>query len=160
MRNIIAGEKYVEPVGEIVVWNHTSGEKAVVEFKPAKGIWGGRAEEVAITTYTKDGQTGLRAEGTWTEGIRMVPDGEEIWRIGHLVENEDKFCGFPVFTAQLSEITPVEEGFLPPTDSRLRPDRKLHELGNMNEAEELKMKLEERAESETSRGEGAHCNVV
>jgi oxysterol-binding protein-related protein 3/6/7 len=143
MRNIIAGEKYVEPVGEIVVWNHTSGEKAVVEFKPAKGIWGGRAEEVAVTTYGKDGEVGLRAEGTWTGSIRIVPSGEEIWRVGELVKNEDDFCGFPVFTAQLSEITPIEHGFLPPTDSRLRPDRKLHELCNLDEAEEIKVRLEE-----------------
>lgn len=143
MRNIIAGEKYIEPVGEVIVWNHTSGEKAVVEFKPAKGMWGGRAEDVGITTYTKDGSVGSRAEGKWTESIRMVPSGEELWKVGDLIENEDKFCGFPVFTAQLSEITKMEEGFLPPTDSRLRPDRKLHELGKMDEAEEIKVQLEE-----------------
>lgn len=143
MRNIIAGEKYVEPVGEIVVWNHTSGEKAVVEFKPAKGMWGGRAEEVNITTYSKEGDVGLRAAGKWTESIKIMPSGEEVWKVGELVKDEDKYCGFPVFSAQLSDITAVEDGFLPPTDSRLRPDRKLHELCKMNEAEEIKVRLEE-----------------
>ena len=152
MRNIIAGEKYIEPVGEIVVWNHTNGEKAIVEFKPAKGIWSGRAEDVAITTFTKDGSVGLRAEGKWTESIKSVPAGQELWKVGELVENEDKFCGFPVFTAQLSEMTAVEEGFLPPTDSRLRPDRKLHELGEMDAAEEIKVRLEE--EQRVRRREG------
>jgi len=143
MRNIITGEKYVEPVGEIVVWNHTSGEKAVVEFKPVKGMWGGRSEEVEITTYTKEGNVGLRAQGKWTESIKIASNGEEVWRVGELVRDEDKYCGFPVFTAQLSEITAIEDGFLPPTDSRLRPDRKLHELGEMNDAEEVKIRLEE-----------------
>lgn len=143
MRNIIAGEKYIEPVGEIVVWNHTSGEKAIVEFKPAKGIWSGRAEDVGITTYTKEGSVGILAEGKWTESIRSMPSGQELWKVGDLVDHEEKFCGFPVFTAQLSEATAVEEGFLPRTDSRLRPDRKLHELGNMDEAEEIKVRLEE-----------------
>ena len=143
MRNIIAGEKYIEPVGEIIVWNHTSGEKAVVEFKPAKGIWGGRSEELAICTYSKDGHVGLTAEGKWTEGIRGLNDGEELWKVGELVQQEESFCGFPVFSAQLSEITGLEEGSLPPTDSRLRPDRKLHELGKMHEAEEVKVRLEE-----------------
>ena len=157
MRNIIAGEKYVEPVGEIVIWNHTSGEKAVVEFKPAKGIWSGRAEDLEITTYTKDGGVGARAEGQWSEAIRSVPGGEEVWRVGDLVDNEDKFCGFPVFTAQLSEITVLEDGFLAPTDSRLRPDRKLHEVGKMTEAEEIKVRLEE--EQRVRRREGTEPPV-
>ena len=152
MRNIIAGEKYIEPVGEIVVWNHTSGEKAIVEFKPAKGIWSGRAEDVDITTFTKEGSVGARAEGKWTESIKSTPNGVELWKVGELVENEEKFCGFPVFTAQLSEITPIEHGFLPPTDSRLRPDLKLHEQGNMDEAEEIKVRLEE--EQRVRRREG------
>ena len=143
MRNIIAGEKYIEPVGEIVIWNHTSGEKAIVEFKPVKGIWGGRAQDVVMTTFTKDGSVGVRAEGKWMESIKSVPDGQELWRVGDLVENEEKFCGFPVFSAQLSEVSAVEDGFLPPTDSRLRPDRKLHELGQMDDAEEIKVRLEE-----------------
>jgi oxysterol-binding protein-related protein 3/6/7 len=143
MRNIIAGEKYVEPVGEIIVWNHTTGEKAVVEFKPAKGMWGGRSEEVAITTYTKDGTVDVQAEGKWTENIKLITSGEELWKVGPLVENDEKFCGFPVFSAQLSEMTALEEGFIPPTDSRLRPDRKLYELGDNNEAEVVKVRLEE-----------------
>jgi hypothetical protein len=143
MRNIIAGEKYVEPVGEIIVWNHTTGEKAIVEFKAAKGMWAGRAEEVVITTYSKDGAVEVRAEGKWTDSIKLVPTGEVLWKVGPLVEREDKFCGFPVFSAQLSEMTAIEDGFLPATDSRLRPDRKLHELGDMNEAEEVKVRLEE-----------------
>jgi len=158
MRNIIAGEKYVEPVGEIVVWNHTSGEKAVVEFKPAKGIWSGRAEDLEITTYTKEGGVGARAEGKWTESIRSVPGGEELWKVGDLVENEEKYCGFPVFTAQLSEMTIVEEGFLAPTDSRLRPDRKLHEVGKMSESEDIKIRLEE--EQRVRRREGTEPPVL
>jgi oxysterol-binding protein-related protein 3/6/7 len=155
MRNIMAGEKYIEPVGEIIVWNHTSGEKAVVEFKPAKGYWKGRSEELTICTYGKDGHVG-RAEGKWTESIH-TDEGEELWKVGDLVEHEDHFCGFPVFTAQLSEITPLEEESLAPTDSRLRPDRKLHELGKMHEAEEIKLRLEE--EQRVRRREGTEPHV-
>jgi len=143
MRNLITGEKYIEPVGEIVVWNHTMGGKAIVEFVPEKGIWVGRSENVVITTYSKEAQVGLRAEGKWTQGIKQVPNGPEIWKAGDLVESEEKYGGFPIFAAQLSEITPIEEGSLPPTDSRLRPDRKFHELGNMDEAEKIKLQLEE-----------------
>ena len=143
MRNLITGEKYIEPVGEIVLWNHTMGGKAIVEFVAEKGIWAGRSENVVITTYSKEGQVGLRAEGKWNHGMKQVPDGREIWKVGDLVESEEKYGGFPVFAAQLSEITPIEERSLPPTDSRLRPDRKFHEHGNMDEAEKIKLQLEE-----------------
>ena len=136
MRNIIAGEKYVEPVGEMIIWNHTTGEKAVVEFKPAKGIWGGRSEEVGISTYTKEGTVGLRAEGKWTESIKSVPGGEELWRVGNLVENEERFCGFPVFSAQLSEMTIIEDGFIPPTDSRMTQNRSKFNLRKNKELDD------------------------
>ena len=50
----------------------------MVEFKPAKGIWSGHAKEVTITTYTKDGEMGLRAERKWAEYISHVLSGEEL----------------------------------------------------------------------------------
>jgi len=62
-----------------------------------------------------------------------------------------------LFTAQLSEMTPIEEGFIPPTDSRLRPDRMLHEAGKMNDAEEVKVRLEE--EQRVRRREGTEPAV-
>ena len=54
----------------------------------------------------------------------------------------EEFFG-AVFTAQLNEITDIERNNLPPTDSRLRPDIKAYESGDIEKAEELKLKLEQ-----------------
>jgi hypothetical protein len=47
------------------------------------------------------------------------------------------------FAAALNEITPIEEGHLPATDSRLRPDQRALEDGDLDRAEEVKVQLEE-----------------
>jgi len=35
----------------------------------------------------------------------------------------ERYYGFSKFTTELNELTPVEDGLLAPTDSRLRPDQ-------------------------------------
>ncbi len=47
------------------------------------------------------------------------------------------------FAAALNEITALEKGKLPPTDTRLRPDQRFAEKGHLDEAEAWKVKLEE-----------------
>ena len=147
LRNVVMGEKYVEPVGTMHVTNDTSGAKAVVEFR-AKGMFGGRAEEVQIETYGGDGEHfGTCLTGTWTRGLRVFEDGrgagEEIWKVGSLVDNAPNVYGMTTFAASLNEITDVERGRLPCTDTRLRPDQRLCEQGDLDEAEEWKIRLEE-----------------
>ena len=147
LRNAIVGEKYLEPVGTMHVLNDTTGHKASVEFK-SKGMFGGRVEDVQVTTYSPDGSnTGSGLTGTWTNGLRTQGPGkaasDEIWQVGQLVDNAANTYGFTVFAASLNELTAVEKGKLAPTDSRLRPDQRLAEQGSLDEAEELKVKLEE-----------------
>jgi len=55
LRNVIAGEKYVEPVSTMAVVNESSGAKAVVSFK-AGGMFAGRSEEVAVQAFDTHGQ--------------------------------------------------------------------------------------------------------
>lgn len=143
LRNVVMGEKYVEPVGGMTVFNDTTGAKATVEFR-SKGMFGGRGEEVAVETFLPDGRrAGAGLTGTWTGGLKTTTDGKEVWRPGRLVENAAATYGLTAFAATLNEITPLEEGRLPPTDTRLRPDQRLAELGRLDEAEECKVRLEE-----------------
>ncbi|RDA85822.1 hypothetical protein CP532_5769 [Ophiocordyceps camponoti-leonardi (nom. inval.)] len=167
LRNVVMGEKYVEPVGNMTVTNDSSGHKAVVEFK-SKGMFGGRSEEVQATAYGPDGaDTGRGLVGTWTTGLRMVGPGKstaaaaaaaaEVWRVGRLVEQAATTYGLTEFAASLNELTEVERGRLAPTDTRLRPDQRLAEHGRLDEAEESKQRLEEaqrvRRRDMESRGE-------
>jgi hypothetical protein len=151
LRNVVMGEKYVEPVGSMTVTNETSGGKATVEFKQ-KGMFGGRSEDVQVETYTPDGvHTGIGLTGTWTTSLRLLEAGKaagtEIWRVGELVENAAQRYGLTTFAAGLNEITELEKAKLPPTDCRLRPDQRAAEMGDLDEAETWKAKLEENQRS-------------
>ncbi|KAI1481107.1 Oxysterol-binding protein-domain-containing protein [Daldinia eschscholtzii] len=147
LRNVVVGEKYVEPVGTMTVCNDTTGTKANIEFK-TKGMFGGRSEDVEVQLCEADGsQMGTGLAGNWTSSLRIVEGGKatnkEVWKAGQLVPNAPNTYGLTAFSATLNEITPVEEGRLPPTDTRLRPDQRLAEQGKLDDAEEWKVTLEE-----------------
>lgn len=146
LRNVVMGEKYVEPVGTMTVANDTTGAKASIEFR-SRGMFGGRGEDVVVETYDSSNRPlGVGLTGTWTAGLKITEgktEGEEIWRPGQLVPNPANTYGMTTFAASLNEITPLEKGKLPPTDSRLRPDQRLAEEGRLDEAEEWKVRLEE-----------------
>ena len=147
LRNVVMGEKYVEPVGNMHVTNDSTGHKSSVEFR-GKGMFGGRIEDVHVVTYSPDGSnTGSGLAGTWTRGLRTVGPGksasDDIWHVGKLVENAPNTYGMTVFAASLNEITSVEKGKMAPTDCRLRPDQRMAEEGDLDGAEEWKVKLEE-----------------
>lgn len=146
LRNVVMGEKYVEPVGSMTVVNETTGGKAVIEFKP-KGMFGGRSEDVEVGTFDGSGvHTGLGLVGTWTTALRLLPAGkgagEEIWHVGNMVPDAANTYGLTQFAAELNEITDADKG-IPPTDSRNRKDQRLAEAGDLDEAEKWKARLEE-----------------
>ena len=148
LRNIIAGEKYVEPVGTMSVNNETTGWKAVITFK-AKGMFSGRSEELDVQVFDETGsEQPVGLVGTWTNNLVIKENGradatKEIWRVGSLVDRPEKHYGMTAFAAELNEITTIEKGKLPPTDSRLRADQKALEEGQYDDAERLKNEIEE-----------------
>ena len=142
LRNIMAGEKYMEPVGTMTVTEETSGRRAVVTFKTG-GMFSGRSEEVGVTCYDSRGsQSKLGMNGKWTSDLSLST-GETIWKAGPLLQQSQARFGFTPFAATLNEITALEQNALPPTDSRLRPDQRAYEAGDVDKAEDLKVKLEE-----------------
>ncbi|KAI0434438.1 Oxysterol-binding protein-domain-containing protein [Xylaria sp. FL1042] len=147
LRNVVMGEKYVEPVGNMTVSNESTGAKANIEFK-SKGMFGGRCEDVHVDMYGPDGTpTGVSLTGTWTKSLQVVEGGkntgQEIWKAGQLVPNAANTYGMTTFAASLNEVTDVEKNRLPPTDTRLRPDQQLAEQGKLDDAESWKVRLEE-----------------
>lgn len=144
LRNVIAGEKYIEPVQSMTVLNETSGARAIVSFKPGS-MFSGRSEDAHIAFYEPGADTALplSVSGKWTESMKRSDTGAVVWSAGPLVANAAKNWGFTAFAAGLNEICAIEEGKLPPTDSRLRPDQRAFEEGDVDRAEALKAKLEE-----------------
>ncbi|KAF2812066.1 oxysterol binding protein 1 [Mytilinidion resinicola] len=148
LRNVIAGEKYVEPVGTMTIENENSGAKAVCTFK-AGGMFAGRSEEVTVQVFDASGELlPLGLTGKWTTELNLTNNGQGIgrtlWSVGSLVENPTQHYGFTTFAASLNQVTEIEKGKLPVTDSRLRPDQRAAEEGDLDRAEALKARLEER----------------
>ena len=147
LRNLIAGEKYAEPVGSITITNETTSEKAVVTFK-VKGMWSGRSEDVVVELFdSQGGELPLSLIGKWTQSLTVIENGiprsQNIWHIGDLVPDASKCYGFTSFTASLNEMIDRDQDQLPPTDSRFRPDQRAAEEGDWDKAERFKAKLEE-----------------
>lgn len=144
LKNVIAGEKYIEPNGTMTILCETTGAKAVCSFK-AGGMFAGRSEDVTVQTFSPQGDIlTAGAQGKWTSDLVMTPTGKTVWKVGALVDKPEKHYGFTTWAAALNEVSAVEKGKLPPTDSRLRPDQRAAENQDMDAAEALKAKLEER----------------
>ncbi|KAK9364696.1 Oxysterol-binding protein-domain-containing protein [Lipomyces kononenkoae] len=143
LRNVIAGEKYIEPAGLVTIIA-SSGHKAVVEFKSKSIFSGQRTEEVYVKFFgPQNKELGMGLEGKWTTELVRTPDNKRIWTAGSLLPESRLRYGMPDFCASLNHISDMEKGKLAPTDSRLRPDQRYLEQGKLEEAEELKKKLEE-----------------
>ncbi|KAI4182787.1 MAG: hypothetical protein L6R41_005769 [Letrouitia leprolyta] len=149
LRNIIAGEKYVEPVGTMTITNEANGEHAIVTFK-SKGMFSGRSEDVVVQTFDSYGDDlPLGLVGKWTSQLAVTENGtpkaeqSPIWKVEELPSDVVKRYGFTTFATQLNEITTLEKGKCAPSDSRLRPDQRLLEENNFDDAEGLKGRLEE-----------------
>lgn len=143
LRNIIAGEKYSEPVGQVKVTS-SSGAVAHIEFKHG-GMFSGRSEDLIIRAVGRDGKEhSVKYEGKWTSEMHEMGSNKPVWKSGQLLKACENKYGFSQFTASLNEITKIEDGKLAPTDSRLRPDQRAYERGESDRAELLKLALEEK----------------
>lgn len=141
LKNLIAGERYLEPANEFDVISSKSG-KVTISFEKT-GMFGGRSEGIVGLLTDHKGKKQVKVlEGKWTSEIKDCKTGKNIWKCGELVNNSKSKYGYTKFTANLNEITALEKEKLPPTDSRLRPDVRAYENGDIEEAERLKLKLE------------------
>lgn len=148
LRNIIAGEKYIEPVNTMTINNEATGEHALVTFK-AGGMFSGRSEDLIVQTFDAHGnELPVGLVGKWTSSLTVTEHGTPkseppIWSVAELVPDVSRRYGLTTFAASLNEITTLEQGRLAPTDSRLRPDQRAMEEGDFGKAEEWKARLEE-----------------
>ncbi|XP_055084380.1 oxysterol-binding protein-related protein 1-like isoform X3 [Periophthalmus magnuspinnatus] len=78
------------------------------------------------------------------ETVQVIPGSELIWKITPRPENSSKYYAFSTFAMQLNELEKSMEGAIPPTDSRLRPDIRAMENGDIDLASAEKKRLEEK----------------
>ncbi|KAI9489887.1 Oxysterol-binding protein-domain-containing protein [Zychaea mexicana] len=154
MRNMIAGEKYLETAGEMQITNHTTGEYATVAFKEGTGggLFGAPSNrnDVVATFYDAKGKKCRRIVGKWSDKLAEEVDMNKrklsvLWTANPPgIEDYTKYYGFTRFCVELNEITDIERNKLPITDTRYRPDQRLYENGLADEADTEKQRIEQR----------------
>ncbi|KAI8394249.1 Oxysterol-binding protein-domain-containing protein [Radiomyces spectabilis] len=152
MRNMIAGSKYLEHVGEMRVTNHTTGEYAVVTFKESTGggLFGGLPSnrDCVVAQFFDSQHNKLREiTGKWSESLSEVIDKDQyivLWRAHPpSSSNHQEYYGFTQFAMELNEITEIEKDMIPVTDTRYRPDQRLFENGEVTRADDEKLRVEQ-----------------
>ncbi|BGP42164.1 Oxysterol-binding protein 3 [Rhodotorula kratochvilovae] len=156
VRNLVAGTKYLEVVGDLVVTTSRSAAQATVAFKEGS-TWGGLSGRNKIEGKVLDanGDVAVELVGRWDDAVDQKEGKNNftrLWQIAEFPPNPERYYGFSRFAVTLNELTPLEDGFVAPTDSRLRPDQLAFERGDIDEAERLKALVEEK--QRTKRKEG------
>lgn len=93
--------------------------------------------------YDESGKAVRQLFGKWSEALYcgVAPAARCIWRAGTMPPDHQRYYGFTRFAMELNELG-ADAHALPPTDTRLRPDQRALEEGDLRAAEQLKSQLE------------------
>ncbi|KAI8874554.1 Oxysterol-binding protein, partial [Backusella circina FSU 941] len=132
VRNIVAGTRYLDHVGDMQVTNHATGEYAIVSFMESTGggFFGVAKDRNNIMArfYNPSHQLLFKVTGKWSD--ILIQDQRTIWKVNPpaLTDYKD-YYGFTQYCMELNEVTELEKGKLPKTDTRHRPDQRFFENG-------------------------------
>lgn len=158
VQNIIVGKLWIDQYGDMTITNHTTGDTCLLTYIAYSYF--SRARPRALTGVIKDrtGTVVYEIRGYWDDmcGYRPVGADESalriIWRRNPLPADSTRMYGFTTFAALLNE----PDDRVPPTDSRLRPDQRLMENGQWDEADKEKQRLEEKQRKARREREARH----
>lgn len=142
VHNLFKGERYVDNYGELIITD-SCNLTCKITFEKA-GYWSNKKNEISGVVMNK-GEVVEKIFGRWNESIHCgtPPATRCIWRPGAMPENYQDYYGFSRFAIELNELTENDRPHLPPTDTRLRPDQRLLEQGDVRKAEAVKLELEQ-----------------
>mgnify|MGYP002620472240 CR=1 FL=1 len=147
IQNIIIGTMYIDYYGDMPYTNHTTKETANLEFKQRS--WTGKgAYEMEGWVKDKDGKIRYKLIGRWDSHLKAINEDtkEEItlWTPHPKGDKFEEQYSFMEFTKQLNYLHAELLPYLPPTDSRLRPDQRALEFGQRELAADEKHRIEEK----------------
>lgn len=149
----MVGTKYLEHCGNMVIEDTGNDARVVLEFKQS-GYWAA-SNVVSGTVHAPSGEVTCQLEGKWDEQMAQTLDSSHfrvLWRMTPFPKSTHEYYGFTSFGITLNEITIDIAGKLPPTDSRYRPDVRALENGDLDVAEEEKLRVEEVQRERRRRG--------
>lgn len=128
INNIIIGTPYLDLCGRMdvkCIKNNPKGMYSWVDF--FKRGWSEKNYfRMQGEIYAAPGDLAYRVEGRWSENVTLVNaktgEREVIWEKKPYPENWQYMYGMTHYLMQLNYLPNTLRPFLPPTDSRLRPD--------------------------------------
>ncbi|KAB1265209.1 Oxysterol-binding protein-related protein 7 [Camelus dromedarius] len=145
IHNILSGQRWIEHYGEVLIRNtQDSSCHCKITFCKAK-YWSSNVHEVQGAVLSRSGRVLHRLFGKWHEGLYRgpPPGGQCIWKPNSMPPNHERNFGFTQFALELNELTAELKRSLPSTDTRLRPDQRYLEEGNIQAAEAQKRRIEQ-----------------
>ncbi|XP_015742736.1 oxysterol-binding protein-related protein 7 isoform X5 [Python bivittatus] len=145
IHNILSGQRWIEHYGEVLIRNtRDSTYHCKLTFCKAR-YWGSGVNEVQGAIHSHNGKVIHRLFGKWHEGLYcgVAPVGKCLWKPNLMPRDQEKNYGFTQFALELNELTPELKRLLPSTDTRLRPDQRYLEEGNVQAAESQKRRIEQ-----------------
>ncbi|XP_065555266.1 oxysterol-binding protein-related protein 7 [Lathamus discolor] len=144
IHNVLSGPRWIEHYGEVLIRNtRDAAYHCKITFGKAR-YWGAGANEVQGLVLSRSGAVVERLAGKWHEGLHRGPaPGHCVWRANPMPRDHEKNYGFTQFALELNELTPELRRVLPSTDTRLRPDQRYLEEGNIPAAETQKRQIEQ-----------------
>ena len=126
--------------------NRETREKCVIKF--IKRGWGNKnAYKLKGEIFDSDKNVVYEMNGFWNKEITIthIETGEEhlIWKCNERPDQWDHLYHFSLFTLQLNYLDEELKKKLPCTDSRLRPDQRALENGDLETASKEKHNVEE-----------------
>ncbi|XP_032899495.1 oxysterol-binding protein 2-like isoform X1 [Amblyraja radiata] len=162
VHNIIVGKLWIDQSGDIDIINFKTRDKCQLKFSPYSYFSRDCARKVTGVVTDRDGKANYILSGTWDEKMEFAKvvqssqdgtscEGKQktvyqtlppkvLWRKYPLPDNAENMYYFSELALTLNEV----ESMTAPTDSRLRPDQRLMENGNWEEANVEKQRLEEK----------------
>uniref|UniRef100_A0A669PUQ9 Oxysterol-binding protein n=1 Tax=Phasianus colchicus TaxID=9054 RepID=A0A669PUQ9_PHACC len=144
IHNVLSGPRWIEHYGEVLIRNtRDASYHCKITFCKAR-YWGAGANEVQGAVLSRSGAVVERLAGKWHEGLFRGPaPGQCVWRANPMPTEHERNYGFTQFALELNELTPELRRVLPSTDTRLRPDQRYLEEGNVAAAEAQKRQIEQ-----------------
>jgi flagellum-specific peptidoglycan hydrolase FlgJ len=157
IHNLLLGKMWMEHHGHLNVSNLKNGDSCSIKFKKCSFFGNTCIKKIEGAIKDKDDNIVLQFNGEWDQYVEATwhqdtkdfekDTTETLWRLSDDNFINDKY-NLTIFAANLSNMDERLEKILPPTDSRLRMDRKKVEQGEFDSATKLKKLMEERQRSD------------
>jgi hypothetical protein len=168
LHNLVLGKMWLQHHGEMRITNTNTGDVCVMKFKKAGILNGGPYYDVTGVIRDDEGNDLVAIEAKWNQyfNARWIDEecawtdgnnSREFWRVFD-DNNVGGLYDFTQFANTLSEVDELHLKALPPTDSRLRPDRICLEKLEYDEATNSKKIVEgrQRVEGQAREKAGEH----